>query len=75
MGNPPKRVVYQKLIRRYFKRSGEINYNTLFYLLQAYQPKASIFNPYSIKWIMDQVIDHYLGYKGKSKNKLYLLYI
>ena len=24
MGNPPKRVVYQKLIRRYFKRSGEI---------------------------------------------------
>ena len=48
------------------KRSGEMNYNTLFYLLQAYQPKASIFNPYSIKWIMDQVIDHYLGYKGKS---------
>jgi hypothetical protein len=24
MGNPPKRVVYQKLIRRYFKKSGEI---------------------------------------------------
>ena len=35
----------------------EINYNNLFYLLQAYQPKASIFNPYSIKWIMDNVID------------------
>ena len=24
MGNPPKRVVYQKLIRRYFKKTGEI---------------------------------------------------
>ena len=24
MGNPPKRVVYQKLIGRYFKRTGEI---------------------------------------------------
>jgi hypothetical protein len=44
----------------------EINYNNLFYLLQAYQPKASIFNPYSIKWIMDNVLDHHLGYKGKS---------
>jgi len=44
----------------------EINYNNLFYLLQAYQPKASIFNPYSIKWVMDNVIDYYLGYKGKS---------
>jgi hypothetical protein len=44
----------------------EINYHNLFYLLQAYQPKASIFNPYSIKWIMDNVIDQALGYKGKS---------
>ena len=24
MGQPPKRVIYQKLIRRYFKRTGEI---------------------------------------------------
>ena len=24
MGNPPKRVVYQKLIGRYFKRTGDI---------------------------------------------------
>jgi hypothetical protein len=50
------------------QRSGvkEINYNNLFYLLQAYQPKASIFNPYSIKWTMDNVLDHYLGYSGKS---------
>lgn len=43
----------------------EINYHNLFYLLQAYQPKASIFNPYSIKWIMDNVIDKYLGHQGK----------
>jgi len=50
------------------QRSGvkEINYHNLFYLLQAYQPKASIFNPYSIKWIMDNVIDQALGYKGKT---------
>ena len=27
MGNPPKRVVYQKLIRRVFKRTGEIKTN------------------------------------------------
>jgi hypothetical protein len=44
----------------------EINYNNLFYLLQAYQPKASIFNPYSIKWIMENILDSTLGYKGKS---------
>jgi hypothetical protein len=44
----------------------EINHNNLFYLFQAYQPKASIFNPYSIKWILDNVIDKALGYKGKS---------
>jgi len=24
MGNPPKRVVYQKLLRRIFKRSGDV---------------------------------------------------
>jgi hypothetical protein len=34
----------------------DINYNTLFYLFQAYQPKASIFNPYTIKWIMDRLL-------------------
>jgi hypothetical protein len=39
----------------------EINYNNLFYLFQAYQPKASIFNPYSIKWIMDNVFPKYLS--------------
>lgn len=32
-----------------------INYNNLFYLFQAYQPKASIFNPYTIKWIYDKL--------------------
>lgn len=44
----------------------EINYNNLFYLFQAYQPKASIFNPYSIKWIMDNVLDVNLSRPGKS---------
>lgn len=34
----------------------EINYNNLFYLYQAYQPKASIFNPYAIKGIIDDVL-------------------
>ena len=24
MGNPPKRVVYQKLLKRYFKRQGDV---------------------------------------------------
>src|SRR3989344_2307918 len=40
------------------KRSGirEINYNNLFYLFQAYQPKASIFNPYAIKWILSDIL-------------------
>jgi hypothetical protein len=33
-----------------------INYNNLFYLFQAYQPKASIFNPYSICWIMRNLV-------------------
>lgn len=44
----------------------EINHHNLFYLLQAYQPKASIFNPYSIKWTMDNIINSFLGYSGKS---------
>jgi hypothetical protein len=38
------------------KNSVSINYNNLFYLFQAYQPKASIFNPYSINWILKNVI-------------------
>jgi len=46
--------------------SSDINYNNLFYLFQAYQPKASIFNPYSIKWILTDIIDKELGYSGKA---------
>jgi len=34
----------------------EINYNNLFYLFQAYQPKASIFNPYAIMWTMENIL-------------------
>jgi hypothetical protein len=40
------------------KNSGGINWNNLFYLFQAYQPKASIFNPYSICWTLDNIIPH-----------------
>lgn len=47
-------------------RPDEINYNALFYLFQAYQPKASIFNPYSIKWILDNPVQQALGYRGQS---------
>jgi hypothetical protein len=36
--------------------TGGINYNNLFYLFQAYQPKASIFNPYSICWILRNLL-------------------
>ena len=36
--------------------AGGINYNNLFYLFQAYQPKASIFNPYSICWIIRNLL-------------------
>lgn len=44
----------------------ELNYNNLFYLFQAYQPKASIFNPYSICWILKNVISKELKRPGKS---------
>lgn len=33
----------------------EINYNNLYYLIQQYQPKASILNPYSVKWLLDNI--------------------
>lgn len=46
----------------------EINYNNLFYLFQAYQPKASIFNPYSIKWIMDNIFPKYT--KGSKELRI-----
>jgi hypothetical protein len=37
-------------------RMETINYHNLFYCFQAYQPKASIFNPYSINWILKNLI-------------------
>ncbi len=43
--------------KKTIKSGVSINYNNLFYLFQAYQPKASIFNPYSINWILKNVID------------------
>ncbi len=39
-----------------YETNKEINHNNLYYLFQAYQPKASIFNPYSIHWILNNVI-------------------
>jgi hypothetical protein len=39
------------------KPGSGINYNNLFYLFQAYQPKASIFNPYSICWIIRNLLN------------------
>ena len=43
------------------------NNKNLFYLFQAYQPKASIFNPYTIKWILSEVIDKVSDFTGKNK--------
>ena len=37
----------------------EVNYNALFYLYQQYQPKASIFNPYAIYWILAKIFTKY----------------
>jgi hypothetical protein len=37
----------------------EVNYNALFYLYQQYQPKASIFNPYAIYWILARIYTRY----------------
>jgi len=34
----------------------ETNYVTMFYLIQNYQPKASILNPYTIYWILDNLL-------------------
>lgn len=34
----------------------EPNYVTLFYLIQNYQPKASIFNPYTIYWVLENIL-------------------
>lgn len=34
------------------KPQGGINYNNFFYLVQQYQPKASILNPYTMNWII-----------------------
>ena len=41
------------------KKGKEVNYNNLFYLCQQYQPKASILNPYSVHWFLNNI------FKGK----------
>ena len=35
------------------KKGEAINYNNFFYLFQQYQPKASILNPYTVYWILE----------------------
>ncbi|GAF69304.1 unnamed protein product, partial [marine sediment metagenome] len=37
------------------KKGKEVNYNNLFYLCQQYQPKASILNPYSVHWFLNNI--------------------
>jgi len=34
----------------------QVNYNNFFYLFQQYQPKASILNPYTINWILKNLL-------------------
>ena len=48
----------------------ERNYNILFYLYQQYQPKASIFNPYAIKFILDDIILNKWTTNSNTKMKL-----
>lgn len=39
---------------------GDVNYNIFYYLYQAYQPKASIINPYTLNWIFKhQMVPRY----------------
>jgi hypothetical protein len=47
----------------------EVNYNIFFYLYQQYQPKASIFNPYSIKWILENIFITKFEKQNKRKPK------
>jgi len=35
------------------KKDDQINYNNFFYLFQQYQPKASILNPFSVYWLLE----------------------
>lgn len=38
------------------KNDDSINYNVFFYLIQQYQPKASLLNSYSVSWILQNLI-------------------
>lgn len=42
------------------KTGDQINYNNFFYLFQQYQPKASILNPFTVYWLLQNV------FKGKT---------
>lgn len=50
------------------KTGPKLNFNVLFYLFQQYQPKASILNPYTISWWLNNlVIDDVASAKGEIK--------
>jgi hypothetical protein len=49
----------------------EVNYNALFYLYQQYQPKASIFNPYAIYWILANIYPKYCNRKRNLAQTLF----
>lgn len=46
----------------------KLNWHNLFYLLQAYQPKASIINPYFIHWCMENIFFKKTS-RSRSKSK------
>ena len=51
----PDRLFAPSSIDQFFvqkNKLNEFNYNAFFYLIQGYQPKASILNPYTINWII-----------------------
>lgn len=48
----------------------KLNWHNLFYLLQAYQPKASIINPYFVHWCMENIfLKKPKGSKSRSRSR------
>ena len=53
----PDRLLAPSSLGLLFRESNyPINYQNFFYMLQQYQPKASIINPYVIAWIMRELV-------------------
>lgn len=49
----------------------ELNYNVLFYLFQQYQPKASILNPYTITWWINNLLSREKPPKAQANRKMF----